>query len=129
MRGGCLKFVYLKRLHRLGLLTGIDIPLNTVGKGLFLPHGKVVISHLAQIGEDCTIYSDVTIGVDGKENEGAARIGSHVVIGSGARIIGNVVIADNVTIGANAVVCMNVLEEGSTVVGIPARQIKEKTTN
>ena len=93
-----------------------------MGKGLFLPHGKVVVSHLAQIGEDCTIYSDVTIGVDGKENEGAARIGNHVVIGSGARIIGNIVIADNVTIGANAVVCSDILEDGVTVLGIPARK-------
>ena len=122
--GGVIKYYYLHKLHRLGVLTGIDIPINVVGKGLFIPHGKVVISHLASIGECCTIYSDVTIGIDGVEETEAATIGNNVIIGTGARIIGNVKIADGVVIGANAVVCKDILEQNAVVVGIPSRIVK-----
>ncbi len=41
-------------------------------------------------------------GVSG--NDGVAKIGNNVIIGSGAKIIGNVNIGNNCKIGANAVV-------------------------
>ena len=121
-----LKYFYIKRLNRLKLKTGIDLGINVAGLGLHIPHGKVVVSSNASIGHNCQIFSDVTIGVDGKGNKKAAIIGDGVRIGSGARIIGDVTIADNVCIGANAVVVNDVLESGATVAGIPAKVIASK---
>ena len=62
------------------------------------------------------------IGNNGK-TEDCPVIGDNVDIGFGAIIIGNVKIADNVKIGANAVVTKSCLEEGATLVGIPAHKL------
>ena len=44
--------------------TGIEIhPGATIGKGLFIDHGMgVVIGETAEIGDNCTIYQNVTLG-------------------------------------------------------------------
>lgn len=83
-----------------------------------LPHhlNGIIISHNAKIGRNCTIFHQVTIGQNGKD-EKAPIIGDNVLIGAGAKIIGNVTIGDNVKIGANAIVTKNVPSE-KTVVGI-----------
>ena len=44
-------------------------------------------------------------------------------IGIGAKILGGIEIADNIKIGANAVVVKSELEEGKTLVGIPAHTV------
>jgi serine O-acetyltransferase len=46
----------------------------------------------------------------------APKIGNHVHIGAGAKILGPVTIADDVVVGANAVVTKDV-PAGATVVG------------
>jgi serine O-acetyltransferase len=51
------------------------------------------------------------------------RIGGHVDIGAGAKILGGVVIGDHAKIGANAVVTRDV-PAGATAVGIPARIVE-----
>jgi serine O-acetyltransferase len=48
------------------------------------------------------------------------RIGGHVDIGAGAKIIGGVTIGDHARIGANAVVTRDV-PAGATAVGNPAK--------
>jgi serine O-acetyltransferase len=50
------------------------------------------------------------------------KVGGHVDIGAGAKIIRPVSIGDHARIGANAVVLYDV-PVGATVVGIPARII------
>lgn len=54
-----------------------------------LPHGikGIFISDKSVIGENATIYQQVTIGVN-QPNGGAPVIGNHVFIGAGAKIIG-----------------------------------------
>jgi serine O-acetyltransferase len=52
-------------------------------------------------------------------------LGSHVVVGAGAKILGGIAIGDHVKIGANSVVLRSVPAH-STVVGIPAKTIKGK---
>lgn len=120
-----LRFYYVRKLNKMKLKTQIDLGINIAGCGLFLPHGKVVVSEYAHIGNNCTLYSDVTIGVNGKTSGGAIT-GNNVIIGTGARIIGALEIADDVYVGANAVVLTNIRESGVTVVGIPARIIHAK---
>ena len=53
---------------------------------------------------------------------GVPRIGGHVDVGAGAKILGAVTIGPNAKIGANSVVMQDV-PPGATAVGIPARVI------
>ena len=101
--------------------TGISIPVEAcVGKGLRIHHfGGIVIHPQAVIGEGCTIYHDVTLGDLGGWG-GAPRIGNHVLIGVGAKLIGQIEVGDGSRIGANAVVLRSVPPR-HLAVGIPAR--------
>lgn len=110
--------------HRFwSVVSGADIPLNShLGGGLLIPHPNGIVIHPdATIGVNCLIHQQVTIGVSG--NRGVPRIGGHVDIGAGAKILGGVVIGDHAKIGANAVVTRDV-PAGATAVGIPARIVE-----
>jgi serine O-acetyltransferase len=114
--------------HRFwSVVTQADIPLDTViGGGLMLPHPNGVVIHpKARIGPNCMIFHQVTLGTRPAQPV-APRIGGHVDIGAGAKILGDVSIGDHARIGANAVVLSDV-PAGATVVGIPARILKEQS--
>jgi serine O-acetyltransferase len=102
-------------------VTGADIPLGTrIGGGLLLPHPNGIVIHPdSTIGPNCLIFQQVTLGVG---VDGAPRIGGHVDIGTGAKILGGVTIGEHSKIGANAVVLTDV-PKFATAVGIPARII------
>ena len=109
--------------HRVwSVVTGADIPLNTmIGGGLLLPHPNgVVIAPNVAIGPNCLLFQQVTIGFT---QRGAPRLGGHVDVGAGAKIIGPVTIGDHARIGANAVVTSDVPAYG-VAVGIPARVVR-----
>ena len=113
--------------------TGIEIhPGATIGKNLFIDHGMgVVIGETSEIGNNVTIYHNVTLGgsspsIDSERQRHEKRhptIGNDVVIGSGAQIIGPIKVGNNARIAANAVVVKDV-PENATMVGIPARAVK-----
>lgn len=89
-----------------------------------LPHGLygIIVSHEAVIGENVTIFHQVTIG----RNHGAAPIiGNNVMIGAGAKIIGGVKIGNNAKIGANCVVCTDVPDNCTVVLPKPRIILKE----
>jgi serine O-acetyltransferase len=104
------------------IVTGTDIPLSSqLGGGLLLPHPNGIVIHPdAVIGPNCLVFQQVTIGT--VDSRGAPRIGAHVDIGAGAKILGPVVIGDHAKIGANAVVLSDVPAYASAV-GIPAKVI------
>ncbi len=107
--------------------TGIEIhPGASIGRGLFIDHGMgVVIGETAVIGDNVTLFQGVTLGGTGKETgKRHPTIGSHVVIGAGAKILGNITVGDNSYIGANAVVLRDV-PANSTVVGVPGHITKQ----
>ena len=87
------------------ITTGISIPAGCkIGKGLRIHHfGGIVFHPSVEIGDNCTIYHEVTIGDKGGYG-GAAKIGHNVMIGAGAKIIGDITIGNNCKIGANCVV-------------------------
>ena len=106
--------------------TGIEIhPGARIGDKFFIDHGMgVVIGETAIIGNNVTIFHDVTLGGTGKEKgKRHPTIEDNVFIGSGAKILGNITIGKNAKIGANAVV-LNDVAPNTTVVGIPALKVR-----
>lgn len=100
---------------------GIELPRTTkVGRRVVIGHqGGIVIGTQAEIGDDCLIRQNVTIG--GASRGGAdPRIGKRVRIGAGAVIVGEIVVGDDVVIGPNAVVNVDV-PRGARVIAPPAR--------
>jgi serine O-acetyltransferase len=107
-------------------LTGIEIhPAAKIGKRFFIDHGMgVVIGETTEIGDDVTMYQNVTLGGTSMEKKKRhPTIGNNVVIGSGAKILGNVSIANGARIGAGSVVIKDV-PESMIVVGVPARPMQ-----
>ncbi len=107
-------------------LTGVEIhPGAKIGHGFFIDHGMgVVVGETAEIGDFVTLFQGVTLGGTGKERgKRHPTIGSHVVVGTGAKILGNIKIGDFVKIGANSVVLRSV-PSNSTVIGVPGKIIK-----
>ena len=117
-------------------LTGIEIhPKAKIGKNLFIDHGMgVVIGETSEIGNNVTIYHNVTLGGiapsintnDQRNTKRHPTLEDNVVIGSGAQILGPVTIGKNSLIGANAVVTKDVPEK-SIMVGIPAKRVGDAT--
>ncbi len=113
-----LTFFMSRSAHRHGGYIGPDAVIR--GKPS-LPHGLhgVFISRYAQVGVNCRIYQNVTIGeVDRK----APVIGDDCLIGAGAVILGGIHIGNHLKIGAGAVVCKDV-PDGCTVVSQEPRII------
>lgn len=105
--------------------TGIEIhPGAKIGRRLFIDHGMgIVIGETATIGDNCTIYHNVTLGGTGKDKyKRHPDLGDNVMVGCGAKVLGPIKIGNNVKIGANAVVIENVLDN-TTVVGVPSKCI------
>lgn len=110
------------------LFTGIEIhPGATIGRRVFIDHGMgVVIGETAEVGDDVLIYQGVVLGGTSLERKKRhPTIGNGIVIGAGAKIIGNIEIGDCSKIGAGSVVLKSA-PIGSTVVGIPGRNVKEE---
>ncbi len=102
--------------------TGIEIhPGATIGSGLFIDHGLgVVIGETAEIGNNCTIYHQVTLGGTGKDHgKRHPTLGDNVLVGAGAKVLGPVTIGNNTRIAAGSVVLQS-LPCNCTAAGIPA---------
>ncbi|MEH2448270.1 MAG: serine O-acetyltransferase [Nostoc sp.] len=113
--------------HISRFLTGIEIhPGALIGQGVFIDHGMgVVIGETAIVGDYALIYQGVTLGGTGKESgKRHPTLGSHVVVGTGAKVLGNIQIGDRVRIGAGSVVLRDV-PSNTTVVGIPGRVTRQ----
>lgn len=115
--------LYLKRCEAFnnatsGIHMGFGAQFSSIPN---LPHGLygIVISHNVTVGENCTIYHQVTIG---EGRGGAPKIGNNVVLGAGCKIIGGIHISDNAKIAAGVTVMQDVPE--NAVVLPPAPIIK-----
>ncbi len=107
--------------------TGIEIhPGATIGRRLVIDHGTgIVIGETAEIGDDVLIYQGVTLGGTGKDTgKRHPTIGNNVMISAGAKVLGPFKIGDNSRVAAGAVVLEEV-PPNSTVVGIPARVVRQ----
>lgn len=97
----------------------INMPPEKIGGGFSLQHGFSTIITAKEIGDNCRIYQQVTVGFNGTE---APIIGNDVTITAGAIVIGGVHIGNGATVGAGAVVTRDVAEK-TVVAGVPAREI------
>ena len=117
------------------IVTGIEIhPGAKIGRRLFIDHGMgVVIGETSEIGDDVTLYHDVTLGgvapsIDSDSQRDVKRhptLADGVIVGSGAQVLGPITIGKNARVGANAVVTKDVAH-CATVVGIPARAVQPR---
>ncbi|WP_329296223.1 serine O-acetyltransferase EpsC [Streptomyces sp. NBC_01455] len=115
------------RLHRRGrrltarvlmtgarAVTGVEIhPGAVLGRRVFIDHGAgVVIGETAVVGDDVTMYHQVTLGAvgwwrDNRRRPGEQRhpvIGNRAVLGTGATVLGPVTVGDGAIVGAGALV-------------------------
>lgn len=103
---------------------GIDA--KRIGGGMTIWHGNSTIVFAEEIGENFTVYQQVTIGrgktINGKD---IPTIGDNVTVYAGAIIVGGVHIGNGVSIGAGAVVVKDV-PENAVVVGAPVRIITKQ---
>jgi serine O-acetyltransferase len=122
-RGWTLTARFLSHIGR--WLTGIEIhPAAVIGRRLLIDHGMgVVIGETAVIGDDVTLYQQVTLGgVSLEPGKRHPTVEDGVVIGAGAAVLGPFTVGKGARVGANAVVLKDV-PAGASVVGIPARPI------
>ena len=108
-------------------LTGIEIhPGAKIGRGFFIDHGMgVVIGGTAEIGKNCTLFHNVTLGGTGKHiGKRHPTIGDNVLIGTGSILLGPINVGSNVKIGADSTIINKNIPSNCTVVGTPARIVR-----
>ena len=127
--GGIKKYLR-KRCRRL-LVNRYNIFLNigkesVIGKGLFLPHPtSIVIGAGVNIGDNCTIYQNVTFGAKKRSsNENQIenlypQIGDNCIFYANSVMIGSINVRNGTQVGANAVLICDT-EENSIYAGVPA---------
>lgn len=107
--------------------TGIEIhPGARIGRGFFIDHGNgVVIGETAEIGENVLVFHQVTLGNANFTSAGKRHptVGSHVIIGAGAKLLGPITVGDHSVVGAGTIVTRDV-PDNSVIVGNPGRVVK-----
>jgi serine O-acetyltransferase len=94
------------------IVSGMEVhPGAQLGRRAFIDHGfGVVIGETCVVGDDVSLYHQVTLGSRGWWQEGAAgtrrhpEIGNRVKIGTGASVLGPITIDDDVHIRAHELV-------------------------
>ena len=111
----------------LKVITGLEIhPGATIGKRFFIDHGVgTVIGETVQIGDDCTLFQNVTLGGTGKHSgKRHPTLGNNVLVGVGGILLGPIAVGDNVKIGAETFIIMHDVPSNCTVVGMPGKIVK-----
>lgn len=128
-----IKIYYLFRMKKMEAFNCASLGNRLSGGSYFcekpnLPHGikGIFITDTSEIGENVTIFQQVTIGLKDFSGDRGPIIGNNVVIGTGAKIIGPVKIGNNVKIGANCIVVKDIPDNATVVMQEPRIIIKER---
>ena len=99
-------------------VTGVEIhPGAVLGRRVFIDHGcAVVIGETAVVGDDVTIYHQVTLGAvgwwrDNRRPDGERRhpiIGNGVILGTNSTVLGPVTVGDHAIVGAQSLVLRDI---------------------
>lgn len=111
--------------NKISEMFDVDIhPGARIGHGIMIDHATgVVIGETAVIGNDVSMLHAVTLGGSGCEGgDRHPKIGSGVLISTGAKILGNITVGNGATVGAGSVVLESVPAH-TTVVGVPAKVV------
>ena len=110
---------------------GLEVPPRLkIGPGLVVMHTQGTVLGANSIGENFTVYHQVTLGA--KEMVFLYTptlhpiVGDNVTIGVGAKVLVGLTLGDGSMVGANAVVLEDV-PPGHVAVGIPAKNLSPKT--
>ena len=124
-----LKLIYYI-LHKLCIICwGIHIDVGAqIGGGLYIGHFGGVLIGPIQMGSDCNVAQQVTIGRCAGNDTGVPIIGNCVWIGAGSIVFGGIRIGDGVTIGPLTVVARN-LPAKVLVIGNPMRLLRKNYDN
>ncbi|MFE7485697.1 serine O-acetyltransferase EpsC [Streptomyces sp. NPDC012600] len=116
---------------------GIEIhPGATIGRGFFVDHGAgVVIGETAVVGDDVTVFHQVTLGAvgwwhDEARAEGARRhpeVGDRVVIGANATLLGPITVGHDTVVGAQALVIRDVPSHSRVLAPVAAAPRPRRT--
>ncbi len=100
-----------------------------IGMGLHFPHPTgIVLGDATVIGENCSIYQNVTVGgarIGDAKKGNQPTVGNNVTLFSGSMVLGAVNVADNTVLAANSVLLKNADISG-IYVGSPARKVESK---
>jgi len=108
-------------------LTGVEIhPGARIGRRFFIDHGAgVVIGETSEIGDDCVLFHNVTLGGTGKHRgKRHPTLENNVFVGTGATLLGPITVGSNAKIGANSFIRMHDVPADCTAAGSPARVVK-----
>lgn len=99
-------------------------PSDRIGKGLVIWHGYSTVINAQSIGENCSVWHNVTLGKKTTQPvDDRPIIGDNVSVCTGAIVVGDIKIADGVTIGAGSVVVDSIHNKNAVVVGPKAKEI------
>ncbi len=109
------KFMTNHYMYKYGFQIG-----GKIGSGFYIGHfGTIVVNQETEIGRNCNIAHNVTIGVSRRGKLiGVPKIGNEVWIGTGSVIVGGIKIGSNVLIASNSYVNFDV-PDNSIVIGNP----------
>ncbi len=113
-------YVVLQRI--IMIVTGIWIsPRAHIGPGLYINHfGNVIVGEV-EIGSNCNLSHEVTLGNSGRGNKrGLPILGDRVFIAPGAKVLGKICVGNDAVVGANAVVTKSVPDR-AVMIGAPAQ--------
>jgi len=100
-----------------------------IGPGLVLPHPNSIIIGAYKIGNNTTIFNEVTIGAKYPDPDFIPDfrpiLKDNCNIFCGARVLGSIVLSDRCSVGANSVVLKD-CDIDSVYAGIPARKVNSK---
>jgi len=113
-----------------GRKLGFSIPINVFGSGLSIAHsGTIVVNSGAKVGTNCRLHVCVNIGTEAGKGTEAPSIGDNCYISPGVKMFGKIEIGPNMVIGANAVVNKSFPIGNTTIAGVPAKVISDKTSD
>lgn len=94
-----------------------------IGRGLQIVHGDGVYLNCKSIGDNFTVFQNVTLGKSG--GGGIPLIKNNVTVYTGAVVTGDIELQDGCTIGALSFVTTDVAAS-DLVVGAPAKSVRKK---